>query len=730
MELETEIQQLARQLLNEAQKREPVTLSPAWWQERLLAWATSDPEFRVKLLRFVDVLPSLRDSRAVANHIRQYFRDDTPAVIHLGAELATPTVFRPVVSRVVRQGVFAMAHRFIAGETPEQAVPRLRELAQHGVGYTVDLLGEATLSEQEADVYFERYASLIRTLALQAPGPHDGPWHGAPPVNVSVKLSALSSHFEPAAPGYVSEAVRSRLLPLLRLARRHSCFINIDMEQYQYRDLVQTVFADAVMEPDLRDYADIGIVVQAYLKSAETSIRFLRQLAEQRGTPITVRLVKGAYWDEERIVADEAGWDVPVYEDKAATDASYERCTDLLLDSWPHLRPAFGTHNPRSVAQAIARSRAHGLEAGVEFQMLFGMAETLRDAVARHGFRTRVYVPVGAIIPGMAYLVRRLLENTSNQSWFVKESLDVPIEEIVAAPATRIAATKPSVPVEGFVNTPLARFHEPSTRAAMDKALAHIRKGFGGTQPLLLAHGRHDTASTAQVRAPAYPSLLLGGVAQAASADVEAAVGGAIAAFEHWRDLPASRRASILREAASIMERRRFDLAALMVYESGKPWREADGDVAEACDYLRYYAGEAERLMRPEPLRSTKGEQNVYLREPRGVTAVIAPWNFPLAIITGMTAGAARNRQLRHPQARRAVTADRREAGRGSARGRRARRRAAVSPRPGRRGRPRAGRAPRRRYDCLHRQQGGRARHHPGCGAGATRPAQRQARHR
>ncbi|HEX5370258.1 MAG TPA: proline dehydrogenase family protein, partial [Dehalococcoidia bacterium] len=334
MEIEAEIQQLARQLLGEAQKREPVTLSPAWLQERLLAWATSDPEFRVKLLRFVDVLPSLRNGRAVAEHIRQYFRDDTPPVIHFGAELATPAVFRPVVSQVVRQGVFAMAHRFIAGETPEQSVGRLRELAEHGVAYTVDLLGEATLSEQEADVYFERYAALIRTLAAQAPGPQTGAWQGVAPVNISVKLSALTSHFEPAAPQQVSEAVRSRLQPLLRLARRHGCFINVDMEQYQYRDLVQSVFADAVMEPDLRDYANIGIVVQAYLKSSEASIRFLRQLTEKRGTPITVRLVKGAYWDEERIVADEAGWDVPVYEDKAATDASYERCTDEMLDAW------------------------------------------------------------------------------------------------------------------------------------------------------------------------------------------------------------------------------------------------------------------------------------------------------------------------------------------------------------------------------------------------------------
>src|SRR5690606_16268903 len=211
--MEEEIQALARELLAAAQKREPLVLGPAWWQERMLAWATSDPRFRVKLLRFVDVLPSLRTNGAVADHIRQYFREDSPALIELGSQLAEPAVFRPVVSRFVREGVFAMAHRFIAGESPEQAVPRLRELARDGMGYTVDLLGEATLSEQEADVYEERYSALLRTLAHESPGPHEGNWAGVPPVNISVKLSALTSHFEPAAPEHVSRAVLARLLP-------------------------------------------------------------------------------------------------------------------------------------------------------------------------------------------------------------------------------------------------------------------------------------------------------------------------------------------------------------------------------------------------------------------------------------------------------------------------------------------------------------------------------------
>ncbi len=637
--MEADIQELALGLLETSQQREPITLTPAWWQARLLEWATGDPKFRVKLLRFVDVLPSLRTSGALADHIRQYFRDESPFLIQAGAQLATPVLFRPVVSRVVREGVLAMAHRFIAGETAEDAIPRLQALAKEGVGYTVDLLGEATLSEREADVYLDRYESLLRTLVQESPGPQAGVWQGVPPVNLSVKLTALYPHFETAAPEHISRAVQARLGPLLQLAKQHGAFVNVDMEQYAYRDLIQRVLADAVLETEMRDYPHFGVVVQAYLKTAEQSIEFLRELARQRGSALTVRLVKGAYWDEERIVTAQNGWPVPVYEDKAATDASFERCTDLLLDAWPHLELAVGSHNPRSIAQAIVKSRERGLENEVEFQMLYGMADTLRQAVAEQGFRTRIYVPVGAIIPGMAYLVRRLLENTSNQSWFVKESLEVTPEEVVQPP-TPAPQSSPEAVGSGFRNTGLAAFHEPDQRDAMSSALKRMRSEFGGVQPLLLATRPVHDGPKIEIRCPAEPSLVLGQVAQATIADATTAVEAAKASFDEWRGLGVKGRAAILRQAASVMQERRFELAALMVYESAKPWREADGDLAEACDYLRYYAEQAERLMRPERLGSVLGEENVYLREPRGVTAVIAPWNFPLAIITGMSSAA------------------------------------------------------------------------------------------
>ncbi len=500
--LDARIRDWEERLARSVDGQQPLTLTPAWWQERLLDWATNDPDFRVKLLRFVDVLPTLRSAGSIADHVRQYFRPDgrrsrrgsAPGVIQTASGLAVQPVFRPVLSRVVRQGVFSMAHRFIAGETPEGAVPALRELAESGVASTVDLLGEETLSDAEADAYLARYTELLRTLIERRDeiAPRGERWASVPPVNISVKLSALCAHLEPAAPEYVSRVAAARLRPLLRLAMEHGAFINFDMEQYRYKDLVQRTFSDLALEPEFAAFPHLGIVVQAYLRDAVDDLTRYRELAKRRGTPFTIRLVKGAYWDEERIVAAQNSWPVPVFERKSETDASFEACTDALLRSWPHLRPAFGSHNPRSVGQAIIKARDAGLgETDVEFQTLYGMAEGLRTAVAESGYRTRVYVPVGQVIPGMAYLVRRLLENTSNQAWF-NAGASVSVAQGASAESGSLLTPVGRRPADDapFTNAPPAPFFHEETRERMRAALVRARKGFGGVYPLLIGDRR------------------------------------------------------------------------------------------------------------------------------------------------------------------------------------------------------------------------------------------------
>ena len=599
-----------------------------------MGWATSDPAFRVKLLRFVDVLPSLRSSAAIAGHVRQYFRDDAPAPVRFGSAVAGAGAFRPVLSRIVRQGVFTMADRFIGGSSPAEVLDRLAGLMAEGTAYTVDLLGEAVLSEAEADAYLERYLGLIRTLGAGGPGKRDG----VTQPNVSVKLSALTPHFEPAAPQAVADAVSRRFVPLIRAARELGVFVNIDMEQYRYRDLTHFIFEEVLGSAEFANWADAGIVVQAYLRDAPEAIGRLREFAEQRGTAVTVRLVKGAYWDEEVVLARQESRSSPVFEDKGATDANYERCTQLLVEAYPHLRPAFGTHNPRTITQAMVRTEAAGLpREDVEFQMLYGMAEGLRRAVHESGYRTRVYVPVGQILPGMAYLVRRLLENTSNESWLVHRHEEGDPEELLRVPAGGAALERETAE---FVNAPPAEFYRAEVRSEMAAALQHARAQFGARYPLAIESDGIAVDEWDEVRCPADPGTVMGLVGRASPQDGGRAVVAAARAFPEWRDTPANERAAVLRRAAGLLTERRFEFAATMVFECAKPWAEADGDVIEAIDYLRYYAGCAERLGAGAELVEVPGEDDRYIYEGRGVAVVIAPWNFPLAILCGMASAA------------------------------------------------------------------------------------------
>ena len=255
--IEAEIQARGRRFLETVQPRRLIALSPDWWQERVMGWAMADPDFRVQLLRFVDVLPSLRTPAAVASHMRQYFGNDRHSVVRLGSALAGRPSLRPVVSRAARAGVFAMAERFIGAPTVPDALPVLQRLAASGTAYTVDLLGEATLSDSDADAYRDRYLELVRGVAsIHHPASADGQG------NISVKLSSLAAHFEPAAPAASSLVVRGRLEPVLDEAMNAGLFVNIDLEQHRLRDLTYGIVNDLANTPRYSSWGHLGGVVR------------------------------------------------------------------------------------------------------------------------------------------------------------------------------------------------------------------------------------------------------------------------------------------------------------------------------------------------------------------------------------------------------------------------------------------------------------------------------------
>jgi RHH-type proline utilization regulon transcriptional repressor/proline dehydrogenase/delta 1-pyrroline-5-carboxylate dehydrogenase len=350
---------------------------------------------------------------------------------------------RAALGAAAASGVKHLAHRFIVGETPAAAMGVLQHLWGRGVASSVDLLGEATVTESEADAYASRCGAALSELARAGGGwparPHlEHDSSGAlPRANLSVKVSALTPLLRPEAPQLGRHDAGRRLRPLLRDALRRAAHIHVDMESLDSRELVLDLVLELLSEPEFASGPSAGVVVQAYLRdSAETLDRIVAwATSSARTSPLQVRLVKGAYWDHELAQARQQGWPAPVYEHKADCDRNFERLTRRLLEARPAVRAAVASHNLRSVAHAIALNRLlSASDSELELQVLRGLGDELQDALASRGFRVRTYCPVGDLIAGMAYLVRRLLENTSNESFLHEQARGTPLATLLAPP--------------------------------------------------------------------------------------------------------------------------------------------------------------------------------------------------------------------------------------------------------------------------------------------------------
>ena len=431
----------------------------------------------------------------------------------------------------------------------------------------------------------------------------------------------------------------ARLNRFLVRAVELNATVTVDMEQHELKGLILDTFFELLEEFPHPGWLP-GIALQAYAPDAPAHVERVIQFARSRKRRIGVRLVKGAYWDTEVALAEQRNWPVPVFVDKAQTDHQYELLTARLFDHPDVIYPAIAGHNLRSLAHAIAAARIRGLGRDAwEVQMLLGMADPLCKAVASEGIQLRVYVPVGDLLAGIAYLIRRLMENTANNSVLRQTYAERrQLSELLAAP--RPAPTPPLQRAPGFRNTPLLDFSNPESPASFRQALDSVRRSLGRTHRLSIDGTREPPAGRHVCINPASREETLGTVEMAGVAHAERAVANAVCAFEAWRETPAVRRAELCRRAADLMLARREPLAALEVLEVGKNWREADADVAEAVDYLRFYAQQMEALDGWRPTTCFPGERNDLRYEPRGVAAIIAPWNFPLAILTGMASAA------------------------------------------------------------------------------------------
>lgn len=634
---ESRIHEIGAEMLRLARDHKTGVLSKQFWSDKLMDWSMKDHAFKVQLFRFVDAFPMLSTPEAVHDHLVDYLTQ--PGVNPppgLGVGLKAGGLAKGMMTSTVSGQITGMARKFIAGEDAASALPGLERLWRDGIAFSVDLLGEACVSDAEADLYRDKYLDLIENLPARVASwrtddrlerDHLGP---IPRVNVSVKISSLSAKCDPIDTDGAIRDLMTRLLPILERAKRNNVFVNFDMEQFALKDLTIRLFQKCCEEIDFH----AGIAMQAYLKSGDEDIRGLCDWARKSGRIVSVRLVKGAYWDYETIYAEQQGWPCPVWNTKRETDACFERMAETILSATPRaggvggVKLALGSHNVRSIAAALDGLERRDLpREAIELQMLHGMADQLKGAAAEMGLRVREYIPVGEMIPGMAYLVRRLLENTSNESWLRAGFLDNKDQSTLLA-----SPHAPSVPSRPDLYEVSAERHRLSVAAAevgdgkpfvnesmRDFSRRAVRDAFGAAL---------QSASVPAVASDRTP------------ADADRAIGAAHVYFPTWRETDPIKRSGMMVRAAALMRTRRDELAGVMIREAGKTWREADADVCEAIDFCEYYAREAAPLFRRERLGRFIGELDETWYQPRGVCVVISPWNFPLAICCGMTAAA------------------------------------------------------------------------------------------
>jgi len=684
-------QKLGHEMFARMRGSNPRFYQYAWWQERLLRLCMLDEWFKVQAFRFIDVLPTMHSDVELARHLKEYFVLPQHAAAghngHSGAATAAALkelepappgrrmtewvswlmnfrrldgVSAKMFAQVARKSAAIMSGSFVAGSNLDEAARSIRKLRNQNMAFTIDVLGEAALSRSEGETYQQVYLDLANKLPQYATQwPHvplvdEADGQKLPTINISVKVTSLYPGFDPLAGEAAKAGAKNALRPLFRAAMKHGEFIHVDIEHYEIKDLTLELFKELMLEPEFRDYPHFGIVLQAYLTDTERDIDDMIEFAKQRGVPFWIRLVKGAYWDSETVWAAQRHWPVPVWLQKWQSDACYERITRTLLSNYQYVRTAFASHNVRSLSHAMAVRQLLGVPGwAFELQMLYGMGDPIKQAAISLGQRCRIYTPYGNMLAGMAYLIRRLLENTANES-FLRQSGEDDADEAALLENPEVTGSKTAPPkqpvvvryefeepiMEPFENVANTDFSRPQARQQMQAALAQVRSELGREVPLVIGGQPVKTGRWADSLNPSKPKEVVAKIAQADEANVNAAVTAAAAAYAKWRLVPAAQRAAQVQRVADQLQQRRFELAALMVLECGKTWREADADVSEAIDYCAYYAKEMVRIGEHPRRRDIEGETNEYFYAPRGVVAVVSPWNFPLALLANMAAAA------------------------------------------------------------------------------------------
>lgn len=550
----------------------------------------------------------------------------------------------PLIRKGVDMAMRLMGEQFVTGENIGQALANAHRLEQRGFRYSYDMLGEAALTEDDAQAYLLSYQQAIHAIgkAANGRGIYEGP-------GISIKLSALHPRYARSQYARVMDELYPRLLALTLLARQYDIGINIDAEEADRLELSLDLLTRLCFEPGLAGWNGIGFVIQAYQKRCPFVIDELIDLAQRSQRRLMIRLVKGAYWDSEIKRAQVEGLEgYPVYTRKVYTDVAYLACARKLLAVPHHIYPQFATHNAQTLAAIYHFAGQNYYPGQYEFQCLHGMGEPLYDLVVgpvadgKLNRPCRIYAPVGTHETLLAYLVRRLLENGANTS-FVNRiadsalSLDIliadPVDEAVAIGEREggVGQPHPRIPLPRQLYG-ASRLNSAGIDLANEHRLASLSSALlnSASQPWRAFAQGLSPQEGAEWRPVLNPADTRDNVGECRDATADE-VAQAIESAEHhgamWSATPAPERAAILCHAAALLEQRMPKLIGLLIREAGKSFANAIAEVREAADFLRYYAGLIHNFDRDGC-------------RPLGPVVCISPWNFPLAIFTGQVAAA------------------------------------------------------------------------------------------
>lgn len=543
---------------------------------------------------------------------------------------------------VADKAIKKISYQFVLEEDIKKALEKSSSLIQEGYSFSYDMLGEAARTDEEAQIYTDQYKE-----AIEKTGKYSKKLHDPKSVSISIKLSSLHCRYEATQFNKIKPTLYKRLLELCQLAAQYDLLLFIDAEEAERLLLSLELLEDLLKEPSLQNWHGLGLAVQAYQKAAFYTLDAIAALGKKYNKKLYIRLVKGAYWDTE-IKLDQVNGveNFTLFTRKEHTDISYMACARKMSQFYDYIFPCFATHNAISVAyiQELMGEREF------EFQCLQGMGETMYDTIVGK-YKVRKYAPVGKFQTLLPYLVRRLLENSSN-SGYVNQILNknIPLEEIIKNPIE--VSNNEHNTMHPLIILPrnifLSQHRENSKGADMAKQsvlnyFENIIKNSPHQNTVVYSIINGNDIKSNKINDIINPATLekLGEIKLSTPEIMNDAVDAAAKFFPKWNNTPAEERANILTNISHLLEKYTDDLVTVLVREAGKSIKDSILEIREAVDFLRYYATRATiDFHAPIDLPGPIGETNQLVFEGRGVFLCIAPWNFPLAIFIGQIAAA------------------------------------------------------------------------------------------